>query len=189
MLVWCDLETTGTDREKDILLEVAFIVTDDDLEERGHYSSLVVDISPVRLDRNWVWEQHFENGLVDDLMAIFKEKPHGCPIVSDVSKEITAFLDSMGVHEGREMSDRPMLCGSSVGFDRSFLRIYMPEMLDLVHYRNIDVSTVRELAKLWAPDLGSPEPSRAHRALADLRDSINLLKFYRDKGFVGLPGE
>lgn len=203
MLVWTDLETTGIDPAKDIILEAAVVVTDDDLNEIGHYTSLVIEENPARFiprgeavtrandpeedgssfaDKRVVYDAHFDNGLVTALCVGMNDDPF--PSLRHVQEEIVIFLNGHGVHEGLEMKDRPPLAGATISFDRGFLSIHMPKVLNLLHYRNVDVSTVRELANRWWPALPTPEKIGAHRALGDIRESIDLLRYYREKEFV-----
>ena len=189
-LVWCDLETTGTEDE-DIILEVAVIVTDNNLDEIDAFSSLVIDCNPKNLIPSTgprskdsdipCWGNHFETGLVRQL--ILESNMDDFPTVKTVQEKLLRFLASHGIVAGMEA--RPPLCGSSVQFDRRFLGRYMPEVLKVLHYRNIDVSTVRELQKRWSPGMPVPEKQGAHRALDDIRESIGLLKSMRASGFVG----
>ena len=191
-LVWADIETTGTG-DHDIMLEVAVIVTDNDLKEIARFSSLVIDCDPRDLipsDRPRTkdsdipcWSQHFESGLVQELIEEFDrgEFDHTVRVVED---GLVRFLNGYGVYEG--MDPMVPLCGSSVHFDRRFLRRRMPRMMELLHYRNIDVSGIRECARRWSTQLEIPEVDAVHRAVDDLRNSIALLKFFRESGFLGV---
>ena len=203
MLVWTDLETTGLDPVKDIVLEVAVVVTDWDLKEIEHFTSLVITENPARFiphshelanrpilrsaqDKRVIYDAHFDNGLVTELCAA-SDNADPFPSLRHVQKQIVDFLNGVGVHEGLHMNERPPLAGSTISFDRSFLAEHMPDVLRLLHYRNIDVSTIRELAYKWWPALGTPEKKGVHRALDDIRESIDLLRFYREKEFICGP--
>lgn len=196
MLVWTDLETTGLNPGEDIVLEVAVVVTDDDLNTLGQFTSLIVDEDPAcfmpkRADssarfsgsgKRFVYEPHFDNGLVTALCGALQDDPFLS--LSHVEGQLVDFLNSMGVHKKLEMKDRPPLAGSTISFDRDFMKVHLPEALQLLHYRNVDVSTVRELAHRWWPELPDPEKKGAHRALEDILESIELLKYYREKEFI-----
>ena len=187
LLVWCDLETTGIS-ESDTILEIALILTDNELNELAWFESLVANCEPknlIRSDRPRTkdtdipcWGQHFENGLVTELIAARRDSQRWLGIDADVQRRAIEWL------EHHEMRGVP-LCGSSVHFDRAFLKRYMPDLHSMFHYRNIDVSGIRELQRRWMPDLEIPEPNAEHRALPDLRDTINLLRHFRNSGFIG----
>lgn len=132
-----------------------------------------------------VWEAHFKNGLIDDLRKAWVEVPR-----LHYVDAVVAFLHEFQIEQDAPMSMRPPLCGSSVHFDRSFLRgmgFTWDRFFDCVHYRNVDVSTIKELAQRWWPDLELPKPQGNHRALSDLKDSIDLLRFFREKEFICGP--
>lgn len=188
-LVWADVETTGTD-DHDTMLEIAVIVTDNDLNELGVFSSLIIDCDPRNLipdDRPRAkesdvpcWSQHFESGLVMELIKeLCSDDPD--PTINLVEDRIINFLNGHGVYENMEMP--PPLCGSSIHFDRRFLRKEMSKMIGLLHYRNIDVSCIRECARRWSPQLEIPKLDAAHRTVDDLRNSIELGRLFRDKIF------
>ena len=184
MIVWTDLETTGIDPADNVILEVAVVVTDDHLNEIGMFCSLVSpghDPNLFNTGDYICWEGHKENGLIDRLCLDYAEGglPHRTP--REVAGSICTFFDRLGL----PTEDKPPLAGSTISFDRGFLGHHMPEVLSHLHYRNIDVSTIRELAHRWRPDLKESEKKGAHRALADIRESIALLKFYREVKFVG----
>ena len=188
MLVWIDLETTGLDADQHIVLEVACVITDDELQEVAAFSSLVLDCDPNtfvpltgRDDKrpNAIYEAHFTNGLIEDLI-----REHG---TSDWQDRLTPLLVGQHLCDFiRQHAPEPMpLAGSTVSFDRRFLREHMPWVLDAVHYRNVDVSTVKELAWRWRQDMVLPEKVGKHRALDDIYESIRLMRFYREEGFIG----
>jgi len=184
-IVWCDVETTGF-ADDAALLEVAFLVTDNNLnliDEGSSFESLVCDVSPQLLMQD-IWEGHKKNGLIDDILAAHKAYHEGCeiPTSHSVESEVIEFLNAWGVYEG--MKEKPPLAGSSVWFDRRRIERYMPRVAKLISHRNLDVSTVRELQLRYAPDLNPPRSKEAHRALADIRESLDILRFYRDKGFL-----
>jgi oligoribonuclease len=163
-IVWCDVETTGLSHEWDQVLEVAFVVTDSDLEILGAYTEVVhwpelVSMKPV------VREMHTRTGLLDEVYM-------GGKALSEISDEVIAFLKRNAV------TDRSPLAGSTVHFDRGFIKRDMPEVLAMIHYRNLDVSSLKELIKRWHPGAEWKKADR-HRALPDILDSIKELNHYR----------
>ncbi|MDO8308595.1 MAG: oligoribonuclease [Actinomycetota bacterium] len=168
-LVWIDTETTGLDPEHDALLEVACIITDADLNIVGTPVSCVIRPESWevlnRLDED-VWQMHWGSGLYDAL-------PGGCPL-AEAEAWIVAYV-------AENLDGRVPLAGSSVHFDRAVLRQNMPGLGFALTHRNVDVSTVKELASRWAPDVfaSRPTPTGNHRALGDLHDSIAELAHYR----------
>ena len=193
-LVWADIETTGSE-EHDIILEVAVIVTDNELNEMGSFSSLVLDCDPRNLIRAGhprtkdsdipCYEAHFESGLVMELIEELG-RDNIDPTISVVQDGIIRFLNGHGIFEN--MDPKVPLCGSSVHFDRGHLERRMPKFMELLHYRNIDVSSVRELQRRWAPGLLLKENDEEpyHRARKDLQYSIELLRTFRKIGFLGV---
>lgn len=178
-LVWVDCEMTGLDLDKDVLVEIACIVTESDLTEVDGGISLVInapdqalkDMDPV------VDTMHRDSGLLAEI-------PNGIPLVA-AEQQVLAYIKSH-VPEARKAP----LAGSSVYVDRMFLAKYMPSLDAHLHYRLVDVSTVKELAKRWYPRAyyASPEKRGNHRALADIRESIAELRYYRDAVLVPHPG-
>lgn len=201
LLVWCDLETTGLNAH-DVVLEIAVVLTDSDLNELGDFQSLVLSTSPGLLVREseyqkepraWpgirppshrpCYDAHFESGLIEEL----KSATH-LSDAATVERRLLNWLFEFGMHSGvgkLPSGDRPALCGSSVWFDRNYLARDFPSFLGRLSHTQIDVSTTRRLQKMWAPDLEVPEKKEAHRALPDIRESIELLRFYRKVGFIG----
>jgi oligoribonuclease len=194
ILTWLDFETTGFDEDRDVLLEVTMIITDNELNELDGFTSLIVDVDPDRLiedgslrtkdDQIPCWGKHWETGLIDELKAAC-DADALLPTLGEVQENLISLLNAHGVYEGMEMNLRPPLCGSTIGFDRRFLRKHMPNVNRLLHYRSVDVSTIRELQKRWRPDLPSPPKAEAHRTEQDVRESIGYLKNFRDSGFIG----
>jgi len=188
MLVWIDLETTGLNPGHHVILEVACVITDDELESLHEFTKLVIDCEPNVLlpgkeegevRPNAIYAEHFNNGLIDELKHEFRAK--GWQDRSTPEVVGRALQDFIQLHCPEPMP----LAGSSVHFDRKFLDEHMPGVLDVLHYRNVDVSTVKELARRWWPELALPERSGKHRALDDIYDSIRLLRFFRKEGFIG----
>lgn len=179
-LVWIDCEMTGLDLGKDQLVEIAVIVTEGDLTEVD--SGLNVIIRPADLSildgmEQVVVDMHTTSGLLDEI-------PNGIPLAEAEAK----VLDYVKQHVPD--ARRAPLAGSSVYVDRGFLSRDMPELDAHLHYRLIDVSSIKEVARRWYPRtyFNSPEKRGNHRALGDIRESIAELRYYRDAIFVPLPG-
>lgn len=169
-LVWMDLEMSGLDPEKERILEVATIITDSSLNILAEGPVIYVHQDQAVIDAmdEWNTTHHTASGLVD---LVRKE---GIP-EADAERRTLDFI-SQYVEEGKAP-----LCGNSIGQDRRFLVRYMPTLEGYLHYRNIDVSTVKELCARWRPDLLERlSKDGKHRALDDIRESIDELRFYRD---------
>lgn len=173
MLIWCDLETDGLDARQNVILELGLVVTDDELVEVARMSwalNYEIDDGPSG-PTSAVLEMHAASGLLEEcLVSPLRD--------NDVAKMALNFLDDLGVPHGVVP-----LCGSSVHFDRAFLREWMPQLNSFFHYRIVDVSVLLELARRWYPGAFPSEPDKAHRALADLDRSIALLKRFRQEMF------
>lgn len=172
-LVWIDLEMTGLDLEKERILEIASIVTDDDLNILAEGPVLCVKQSQSLLDAmdEWNTQHHTESGLLD------RVRSEG--VSEETAEALTLEFVSGFVDQGKSP-----LCGNSIGQDRRFLRKYMPTLDDYFHYRSIDVSTIKELAARWRPDiLEQVKKVNNHRALDDIRESIEELRLYRRQFF------
>jgi oligoribonuclease len=178
-LIWVDCEMTGLDLTSDALIEVAALVTDGDLNVLGEGVDLVIRPSGSVLERmgDFVRTMHASSGLLDQL-------DNGLTL-ADAEQQILSYLRSQ-VPESR----RAPLAGNTIGTDRAFLARDMPELESYVHYRNVDVSSVKELARRWFPRsyYTAPAKSGNHRALADIRESIEELRYYREAIFVTPPG-
>lgn len=185
VLAWVDLETTGLDPEEDQILEVAMVLTTEALEilssswfvinpwPEGNASRALSRIDP------YVRNMHTENGLIDEALN------DGIPLATAEARLVDAAT-------GRGVMT---LAGSSVHFDRSFLRLDMPELLNRMGHRHVDVSAVREMAKMWSPGLmetfhgwldanGKDSSGSTHRAMSDITRSIDLARFFRETTFV-----
>jgi oligoribonuclease len=178
-IVWIDCEMTGLDLEADALIEVAALVTDSDLNILGDGVQVVITPPDAALEQmqDVVREMHTDSGLLDEL-------PEG------VSMEEAQRLVLDYVKEWVPEPLRAPLAGNSVGTDRAFLARDMPELERWLHYRIIDVSSIKELARRWYTRsyFAAPEKNGGHRALADIRESITELKYYREAVFVPAPG-
>jgi len=171
-----DLEMTGLDPDRHVIVEIATIITDDDLAVVAEGPDLVVHATDDELARmdEVVVRMHTESGLLDRIRS--------SPLsLADAGAQTLAFLREH-VPEARTVP----LCGNSIGTDRRFLARHLPEIEDHLHYRSVDVSTIKELAKRWMPDVlaGAPAKTGSHRALDDIRESIEELRFYRRALFI-----
>ena len=177
-LIWIDMERTGLEPEQDRIIEVATLITDSDLNVLAEGPVLAVHQSDDVLDGMDEWNQrtHGESGLVERVRKSQLNE-------ADVEAQTIAFLQRYA-----ERGSSPM-CGNSVHQDRRFMVKYMPSLADFFHYRNLDVSTVKELAKRWRPDVASSYKKQStHQAMDDIRDSVNELKHYREHFFqLGEP--
>lgn len=169
-LIWLDMEMSGLSPETDFVLEVALVVTDAQLNTVAEAPVLVVHQTDAVLDRmdNWNKGTHGKSGLIDKVKA---------SRLDDAAVE-ARMVDFLQQYVGAGKS--PM-CGNSICQDRRFLARHMPKLEAYFHYRNLDVSTIKELARRWRPELydGFKKENR-HEALADIYESINELKYYRE---------
>ena len=175
MLAWLDLEMTGLDPATDVIVEIATLLTDDDLEEVAIGPNLTVHHPPQVLDgmNERVRSMHTSSGLLEAITAS----------TTTLSAAGEATLEFLRGHIPK--SGTVPLCGNSIGTDRRFLVASLPEIDAYFHYRSIDVSTVKELARRWHPEVASSAPEKAggHRALDDIRESGAELRHYRDHLF------
>jgi len=180
LLVWIDCEMTGLDLGKDKLIEVAALVTDPDLTVLGEGIDLVIHADDAALDAmpEIVRDMHAKSGLTEEVRR--------SPItLAEAEEAVLAYI--------KEFVPNPRtapLCGNSIATDRGFLTRDMPTLDSYLHYRMIDVSSIKELCRRWYPRVyfGQPAKGLAHRALADIRESIRELEYYRRTVFVPLPG-
>ena len=175
MLAWMDLEMTGLDPDRHVIVEIATLITDDNLELVAEGPDLVIHQPPEALARmdDYVREMHTRSGL----LALIEASTISA---ADAAAETLAFLRT----HIPEPNTVP-LCGNSIGTDRRFLAKWFPEIEDYLHYRSVDVSTIKELTKRWYPAALTtlPRKARGHRALDDIRESLIELRFYRDVVF------
>ncbi len=175
MLVWMDLEMTGLDPSRHVIVEMATLITDDDLSTVGEGPDLVIHQPPEALAAmdDVVREMHTRSGLLHAIGA-------STISLADAGAQTLAFIK----HHVPAPRTVP-LCGNSIGTDRRFLALYLPEIEDYLHYRSVDVSTIKELALRWRPDVLDMAPKKAssHRALDDIRESVAELRYYRETLF------
>src|SRR6266436_6603675 len=178
-LVWIDCEMTGLDLTDDALVEIACIVTDGELNALDEGIDVLIKPPPEALDAmdDVVRDMHTSSGLLAELSG-------GLSLAE--AQELVLGYVRQHVPESRKVP----LCGNSIGTDRSFLARDMPELDSFLHYRMVDVSSIKELARRWYPRVyfASPEKRGGHRALADIRESIRELRYYREAVFVPQPG-
>ncbi len=179
-LVWIDCEMTGLDLTKDKLIEVAVVVTDSELRVLDPGLDLVIHADDADLDdmADVVTEMHAKSGLTEAVRA-------STLTVAEAEQQVLAYVKRW-VPERRTAP----LCGNSIGTDRGFLARDMPELDDHLHYRMVDVSSVKELARRWFPRVYFAQPPKglAHRALADIVESVRELAYYRRTLFVDGAG-
>ena len=168
-LVWLDCEMTGLDPERDRIIEIAVIVTGPHLNERIEGPVYVIHQSNAQLDLMDAWNKgtHGKSGLIDKVKASDTTE-------AQAEDALIAFLSQFVPANGSPM------CGNSIGQDRRFLAKYMPKLEAFFHYRNLDVSTLKELAKRWKPEVHAAfKKQQRHTALADVHESIDELVHYR----------
>ena len=178
-LVWIDCEMTGLDIRADALIEVAALVTDFDLTVLGEGVDIVIKPPPEALDQMvpFVREMHTTSGLLEELDA--------GTTLEDAQAQVLAY-----VRQHCADGSRPPLAGNTVATDRAFLSRDTPELEAFLHYRIVDVSSIKELSRRWFPRAyyNAPAKNGGHRALADIRESIEELRYYREAVFVASPG-
>ena len=179
LLVWVDCEMTGLDTVKDALVEIAVLVTDSELNVIGDGVDVVIKATPEKLAGmdEFVTKMHTDSGLIEKI-------PNGIT-VSEAEDLILKYLENSGVASGKSP-----LAGNSVYVDRMFIARDMPRLSGYLHYRTVDVSSIKELTRRWYPKVyfNSPAKTGNHRALGDIKDSIAELAFYRATVFVNQPG-
>lgn len=178
-LVWIDCEMTGLDLDRDALVEVAALVTDSDLNILGEGVDVIIRPPAEAIEGmpEFVRAMHTSSGLLDEL--------EGGVTLVEAEALVLAYI-----REHVPEAGKTPLCGNSVATDRGFLSRDMPALEGYLHYRIVDVSSIKELARRWYPRAyyNSPQKGGNHRALADIRESIAELRYYREAVFVAAPG-
>jgi oligoribonuclease len=179
-LVWIDCEMTGLDLQSDRLIEIAVLVTDSDLNILGDGVDVVIHADDEALDGmvDVVAKMHDRSGLTEEVRTSTVDLAAAEQLVLDY------------IHAHVKQAKTAPLAGNSIATDRGFIARDMPTLDDFLHYRMIDVSSIKELCRRWYPRIyfGQPEKGLAHRALADIHESIRELKYYRQTAFVAPPG-
>ena len=179
-LVWADCEMTGLDLRRDALIEIAVLVTDSELRVLDDGVDIVITAPNELLDgmQPVVREMHAHSGLTEAVRA-------STTTVAEAEQQVLDYLRKH-VPEARTVP----LCGNSIATDRAFLARDMPELDAFLHYRMVDVSSIKELCRRWYPRVyfSQPQKGLAHRALADVKESIRELRYYRSTVFVPAPG-
>jgi oligoribonuclease len=175
-----DCEMTGLDLKSDLLIEIAVLVTDSELNILGDGVDVVIHADDEALDGmvELVAKMHDRSGLTDEVRTSTTSLADAEAVVLDY------------IRTQVKQSKTAPLCGNSIATDRGFIARDMPALDDFLHYRMIDVSSIKELCRRWYPRIyfGQPEKGLAHRAMADIHESIRELKYYRQTAFVGPPG-
>ena len=176
-----DLEMTGLEPDTDVIVEIATLVTDDELNIVAEGPDLVIHqpADVLAIMKPIVVEMHTKSGLLDAIIS--------STITLEEAGAATLEFIKLHVPEARTVP----LCGNSIRTDRRFLAKYLPEIENYLHYRSVDVSSIKELAKRWFPKSGIDRPNKGgmHRAMDDVRESVRELQYYREKYFVSeLPG-
>ena len=176
VLAWMDLEMTGLDPARHVIVEVATVITDDELQVIAEGPDIVVHATAGELEGmdDFVRAMHARSGLTAAIEA--------SPVSLDEAGRQTLLFLQAHIGEPRSVP----LCGNSIGTDRRFLAVHMPDVESFLHYRSIDVSSVKELCRRWYPDVlaGAPPKKETHRALDDIRELIAELAYYRSTIFA-----
>lgn len=179
-IVWIDCEMTGLDISSDALVEIAALVTDSELNVLGDGIDIVIHAPDAELDAMVpvVRDMHASSGLTEEIRE-------STVTIAEAEEQVLAYI-----REWVPVAGSAPLAGNSIGTDRGFLARDMPELNSYLHYRMIDVSSIKELCRRWYPRIyfGQPEKGMSHRALADIKESIRELAYYRATAFVPQPG-
>ena len=172
-LVWLDLEMTGLDPKRHRIIEIASIITDSELNIIAEGPDLVIHAQDKILERmnDFVHEMHRSSGLIEEVRSSKIS-------IEEAEKETLEFIEK---HLGTKY--KPPLCGNSIGTDRRFLDAQMNALENRLHYRVVDVSSIKELVKRWNPEIPSMEKAGGIRALDDIRESVAELAYYRERIF------
>jgi oligoribonuclease len=181
MLAWMDLEMTGLDAGRDAIVEIATLLTDDDLNVVAEGPDLVIHQPEEVLATmgDVVRRMHTSSGLLEEIRA-------SQLTLADAGRATMEFL-AAHIDEPRTVP----LCGNSIGMDRRFLAVHLPEIEEFLHYRSVDVSTIKELARRWYPEAldGLVKKSSAHRAMDDIKESVAEMRYWREHVFVPVPSK
>jgi len=176
MLAWIDLEMTGLDPEQHIIVEIATLITDDALNLIAEGPNLVISATEEELEKmdTVVVEMHTKSGLLNEIKA------------SEITLEEAGTQTLSFLKEHIPKGGTVPLCGNSIGTDRRFLAKWLPEIENFLHYRSVDVTSIKELGKRWFPKVTSsaPEKDGGHRAMDDIKASLLELQYYRDNLFI-----
>ncbi len=176
MLVWMDLEMTGLDVSRHVIVEIATLITDDDLAIIAEGPDVVVHQPPearAQMDKV-VRDMHTKSGLLTEIEAS----------TTSLAEAGDSTMNFLRAHISKPRT--VPLCGNSIGTDRRFLSAQLPEIEEYLHYRSVDVSTIKELAKRWYPQMakGLPSKTGAHRAMDDIKESVAELRWWREHVFL-----
>ena len=176
MLAWIDLEMTGLDPDLHVIVEIATLITDDQLNLIAEGPDLVISATEEQLEKMdpVVVEMHTKSGLLDEIKA------------SKITLEEAGSQTLSFLMEHISKKGTVPLCGNSIGTDRRFLAKWLPEIEDFLHYRSVDVTSIKELGKRWFPKVtgAAPEKNGGHRAMDDIKASLFELQYYRDNLFI-----
>uniref|UniRef100_UPI00404B127F oligoribonuclease n=1 Tax=Candidatus Planktophila sp. TaxID=2175601 RepID=UPI00404B127F len=174
-LIWIDCEMTGLSLEKDVLVEIAVLVTDSELNVIGEGVDVVIKATPEQLAgmNEFVTAMHTTSGLITEIADGIS--------IKEAEDRVLTYLESASIQPGKSP-----LAGNSVGVDRSFIARDMPRLNEYLHYRTVDVSSIKELTRRWFPKayFNAPAKTGNHRALGDIQDSIAELAYYRQAVFI-----
>ena len=176
MLAWIDLEMTGLDPDLHVIVEIATLITDDQLNLIAEGPDLVISATEEQLEKMdpVVVEMHTKSGLLDEIKA-------SKITLEEAGSQTLSFLMEHITKKGTVP-----LCGNSIGTDRRFLAKWLPEIENFLHYRSVDVTSIKELGKRWFPKVtgAAPEKNGGHRAMDDIKASLFELQYYRDNLFI-----
>jgi len=185
--MWIDVEYSGLEDSDPLLLEVGVVITDIHLRQLEYFEAVAHHPDDLLQKKMSVWckkqfSQHRDQGGGPTLLEKIKKS---CLSVEDIGKQLEAIIDRHAFRDEKGQRERISLCGSSVDFDHRVILKQFPFLEDKIHYRKIDVSSILALSRVWYPHLYIPEKTRkSHRALNDILESLDLMRFFKDKIFV-----